>query len=164
MVFSLVGLSLTPLGSAGAAVFAVSVGLLIAVGSSAVGALLDARPRVRLRSPGGVLGVSGSTVYVARGAFWDGSAVALTMSFPREPSTIALGGLGWGYRALTVTPPGTGPSRLEATFPITSGEMRAAISALGRPPEAEWRPDPGNPHQLRWWDGGELTRTTTPKP
>jgi hypothetical protein len=155
---------LTPLAEGNVGVFMLAVGLLIAVGALLVGALLDARSPVRLRSPGGVLGVSGSTVYVARGAFWNGSAVALTMSFPREPSTIVVGGLGWGYRALTVTPPGAGSARLEATFPITSGEMRDAISALGRPPEAEWRPDPGNPHLLRWWDGGELTRTTTPKP
>jgi hypothetical protein len=157
-------LSLSPLGNAGALVFALSVGLLVAVGSYAVGALLDARSPVRLRAPGGVLGVSGSTVYVARGAFWNGSAATLTMTFSREPSTIVLGGTGWGYRALTVTPPQNDPVRLEATFPISSRVMRDAISALGRPPEAEWRPDPGRPDQLRWWDGGEFSSITTRRP
>jgi hypothetical protein len=155
---------LTPLGQGNVVVFMLAVGLLIAAGTLPVGALLDARSSVRLRGPGGVLGVSGTTVYIARGAFWNGSAVALTLTFPRQPSTIVLGGLGWAYRCLTITPPGAGMARLEATFPISSGGMRAAISALGRPPEAQWRPDPDNPDQLRWWDGGELTVITTPKP
>lgn len=161
---AIVLVQLTPLGQGNVVAYMLAVGLLITIGSYVVGMLLDARSSVRLRGPSGVLGVSGTTVYVARGAFWNGSAAALTMTFAREPSTIVLGGLGWGYRALTVTQPGAAPARLEASLPITSGTTRVAISALGRPPEAEWRPDPGNPGQLRWWDGGELTRITTPEP
>jgi hypothetical protein len=155
---------LTPLAEGHVVVFMLAVGLLIAAGALAVGALLDARSSVRLRGPSGVLGVSGTTVYIARGAFWNGSAVALTMTFPRGPSTIVLGGPGWGYRVLTVTPAGADQARLEATLPITSRVTRDAVSALGRPPEAEWRPDPGRPDQLRWWDGGEFSSLTTRRP
>jgi hypothetical protein len=162
-VLVIVALGFTPLAQADAAVFVCATAILIGAGASAIALLVDARSPLRLRGPSGVLGVSGSTVYVARGSFWNGSAAALTMAFPREPSTVVLGGIGWARRALTVTPPGAGPVRLETPLSTSSG-VSAAISALGRPPEAEWRPDPANPDLLRWWDGGELTFITTQRP
>jgi hypothetical protein len=135
--------------------------LVLAVGLEAV---VDTVSPLHLRGWNGVLAVSESTVYVARGSFLSGQPTAITATFPRETATIVPGRLGWGRRGVTLTAPGLGSVRLAAPAPVTSGENQAALSSMGRPPQAEWRPDPGNPGQLRWWDGGELTRITTPEP
>ncbi len=136
----------------------IGVFVVLAVG---VEALVDARSPLHLRGWTGVIAVSESTVHVARGSLLTGEPVAITATFPRETTTIVPGRLGWGRRGLALTPPGLGPVRLSAS--VTNGDNRAALSSLGRPPQAEWRPDPGNPGQLRWWDGGELTTITAPR-
>jgi len=135
--------------------------LVLAVGIEAV---VDTLSPLHLRGWTGALAVSGSTVYVARGSVLSGQPAAITATLPRDTTAIVPGRLGWGRRGVTLTAPGIGSVRLAAPAPVTSGENQAALSSLGRPPQAEWRPDPGNPGQLRWWDGGELTRITTPRP
>ena len=112
----------------------------------------------------GTLAASGSTVYVARNSLWTGRPAAITATFPRADSTIVLGSTMWARRGITVTLPDQRATRLEAPLPITYGENREAVSSLGRPPEAEWRPDPGRPDQLRWWDGSEFSSITTRRP
>jgi hypothetical protein len=134
--------------------------LVLAIGLEAV---VDTLSPLHLRGWNGVIAVSESTVYVARGSFLTGQPTAITTTFPRDSVAIVPGRLGWGRRGLTLTAPRIGTVRLAAPAPVTSGENQDALSSMGRPPQAEWRPDPDNPGQLRWWDGGELTRITTPE-
>jgi hypothetical protein len=128
------------------------------------GVLVNASSRLSLGPWYGTLAVTDSTVYVARNSWWTGRPVAITATFPRVESTIVLGQIMWARRDLTVTLPDRRAVRLEAPLPITSAETRGAVASLGRPPEAEWRPDPGRPGQLRWWDGGDFSAITTRRP
>jgi len=128
------------------------------------GAISDARSPLTLGLWAGTLAVSDGTVYVARNSFWTSRATAITASFPRAGSTVVLGEIRWARRDLAVTLPDATRVRLEAPLPITSAETRGAISSMGRPPEAQWRPNPANPAELRWWDGADLTTITTTNP
>jgi len=165
---SILAADLVPAGRSGIvehlAIMVAVFGVLWAAG----GAIADARSPLTLGVMSGTLAVSDSAVYVARNSLWTSRAVAVTASFPRAGSTVVLGGIRWARRDLAVALPDGTQVRLEAPLPITSAETAGAISSMGRPPEAEWRPDPGHPDQLRWWDGGGFspitTRRTNPDP
>jgi len=148
----------------GLAIYIVVVSAAFLVLWTMGGFVVDAASPLSLGVWSGSLAVSDGTVYVARNSVWSGRPVAITASFPRADSSIVLGSTMWARRGLTVTLPGHRAVRLEAPLPMTSAVTREAVSFLGRPPEAEWRSDPGRPDQLRWWDGGEFSSITTRRP